>query len=151
MNTRTKRRKHAVSACLLAVIMTAAILISGIAAQAAADNSVKANHGAVKVYNYDYNALVTRLTAKYPGVFKSATVYNAFEIEPKTAKLEWSGFIFFYTGDIFLPFLYDSRLECTISVLWNINLEFTIFTADSFWLGSISIVRFVITSILFIT
>ena len=77
MNIRTKRRKHAVSACLLAVIMTAAILISGIAAQAAADNSVKANHGAVKVYNYDYNALVTRLTAKYPGVFKSATVYSA--------------------------------------------------------------------------
>ena len=77
MNIRTKRRKHAVSACLLAVIMTAAVLISGIAAQAAADNSVKANHGAVKVYNYDYNALVTRLTAKYPGVFKSATVYSA--------------------------------------------------------------------------
>ena len=42
----------------------------------AADNSVKADHGAVKVYNYDYDKLITRLTSKYPGVFKTVNVYK---------------------------------------------------------------------------
>ena len=42
----------------------------------AADNTVKANHGAVKIYNYDYDALVSRLTTKYPGIFKSVPVYS---------------------------------------------------------------------------
>ena len=42
----------------------------------AADNTVKANHGAVKIYNYDYDALISRLTTKYPGIFKSVPVYS---------------------------------------------------------------------------
>lgn len=42
----------------------------------AADNTVKANHGAVKIYNYNYDQLVVRLTSKYPSVFKNVTVYK---------------------------------------------------------------------------
>ena len=42
----------------------------------AADNTVKANHGAVKIYNYNYDQLVVRLTNKYPSVFKNVTVYK---------------------------------------------------------------------------
>ena len=42
----------------------------------AADNSVKADHGAVKIYNYNFDSLVNRLQTKYPGVFKTINVYG---------------------------------------------------------------------------
>ena len=53
--------------------------------------------------------------------YKSATVYNAFEIEPKTAKLEWSGFIFFYTGDIYQPECEVGNLEYGDEVLVTVS------------------------------
>ena len=34
-------------------------------------------------------------------------------------------------GDIFLPFLYNLRFECTLTILRNINFEFAVITAHS--------------------
>lgn len=48
-----------------------------LAATRAADNAVKADHGAVKIHEYDYDKLVNRLASKYPGVFKTINVYRA--------------------------------------------------------------------------
>ena len=60
----------------LLILLLAAVCLPGAAARAA-DGDIKANHGAVKIYEYDYDKLVTRLARKYPGVFLTAAVYSA--------------------------------------------------------------------------
>ena len=75
MKTRPKGKRNLRAAALMMLIILT--LCAPAALVKAADGDIKANHGAVKIYNYDYDKLVTRLAKKYPAVFKSATVYNA--------------------------------------------------------------------------
>ena len=75
MKTRPKGKRNLRAAALIMLIILTLCAPAVIAR--AADGDIKANHGAVKIYNYDYDKLVTRLAKKYPAVFKSATVYNA--------------------------------------------------------------------------
>ena len=75
MKTRPKGKRNLRAAALMMLIILTLCAPAVIAR--AADGDIKANHGAVKIYNYDYDKLVTRLAKKYPAVFKSATVYNA--------------------------------------------------------------------------
>lgn len=74
MKTQKQRRRLIRSLALTLTLL--AVLIPSVSTLAA-DGDIKANHGAVKVYNYDYDNLVRRLTTKYPGVFKTATVYDS--------------------------------------------------------------------------
>ena len=75
MKTRSKGKRNLRAAALMMLVILT--LCAPAALVKAADGDIKANHGAVKIYNYDYDKLVTRLAKKYPAVFKSATVYNA--------------------------------------------------------------------------
>ncbi len=76
MNIREKRKKLTLRLRMLVLVLAAVILLPALTALAA-DGDVKADHGAVKIRSYDYDKLVQRLTAKYPGIFKNAAVYNA--------------------------------------------------------------------------
>ena len=76
MNIREKRKKLTLRLRMLVLVLAAVILLPALTALAA-DGDVKADHGAVKIRSYDYDKLVRRLTAKYPGIFKTAAVYNA--------------------------------------------------------------------------
>ncbi len=69
-------RSKSLRAVMLMMLMILTLCLPG-AAVRAADGDVKANHGAVKICEYDYDKLVTRLARKYPGVFQTAAVYNA--------------------------------------------------------------------------
>ena len=73
MKIREKWKNRTLRLWLLA--LTAAILMP-VLGVLAADGDVKANHGAVKVLNYDYDKLVQRLSTKYPDIFKTAAVYK---------------------------------------------------------------------------
>ena len=74
MKIRETKKKHARRLWLFA--LAAAVLLPVFTALAA-DGDVKADHGAVKIRNYDYDKLVQRLSTKYPGIFKTANVYSA--------------------------------------------------------------------------
>ena len=70
-----KRKRHPVRSLLVTILVIATVVIPAVSALAA-DGDLKANHGAVKIYSYNYDAMVNRLSSRYPNIFKTVTVYS---------------------------------------------------------------------------
>ena len=70
-----KRKRHPVRSLIVTILVIATVVIPAVSALAA-DGDLKANHGAVKIYSYNYDAMVNRLSNRYPGIFKTVTVYS---------------------------------------------------------------------------